>query len=143
MSYKIAIASSDQININLHFGGAQEFLIYEVGESGTYSLLEIRGEAEGTAESCQEVCNNGCESGEKKGGCGKSSQSDNPKVLLIADCRCVICKKVGFHIQKQLEKRAITTFDVEGSIEEALQKVTFYFNRVDRHQTLRGIANQV
>lgn len=147
MSYKIAVASSNQINIDLNFGGAFEFLIYEVKDSGEYNLLETRSTLQQKDEikgelSCDTGCNSVCKSGcEGSSGCG-DSQSDSPKVLLISDCRCVICKKVGFNIQKQLEKKAITTFDVDGTIEEALHKITTYFSRIDHHQTLRGIANQ-
>lgn len=153
ISYKIAIASSEQINIDLNFGGAKKFLIYEVKDNGSYNLLEIRNVNNGEekleieleveiANECEKTCNSGCNNGhEGSGGCS-DSQADSPKVLLILDCRCVICKKVGFQIQKQLEKKAITTFDVEGEITKTLDKITKYFYRVDNHQTLRGIANQ-
>lgn len=146
MSYRIAIASSDLIHINLNFGGATDFLIYEVMEEGKYSLLEIRNvmgeEREAKVKKCDTHCTSSCqEFGETKGSCS-DSQADSPKVLLISDCRCVICKKVGFHIQKQLEKKAIITFDVEGEIRETLDKITRYYNLVDHHQTLRGISKQ-
>lgn len=39
-----------------------------------------------------------------------------PKVQLLSDCRCIVCKKIGFNIQKQLEKLAlikITKLDIE------------------------------
>jgi predicted Fe-Mo cluster-binding NifX family protein len=150
MSYKIAVASSDQINIDLNFGGAFEFLIYEVDENGTYHLVEIRSvsqqrEASNVDLNCNTGCNLVCKSdGEQSnsGGCG-NAQSEHPTVLLLTDCRCILCKKVGFHIQKQLEKKAIITFDVVGKIDDSIQKITTYFHRVDHHQTLRGIANQI
>lgn len=154
MAYKIAVASSDQIRIDLNFGAAVEFLIYEVRDNGEYNFLEIRNASPKIKEDradlscetgCNSVYNSSCErdsSCERNSSCGES-QSSNPKVLLIADCRCVICKKVGLHIQKELEKKAITTFDVDGRIEDTLNKITSYFYRIDHHQTLRGIANQI
>ena len=39
---KIAVGSSDGVNITEHFGKAQEFLIYEVNQEGDYQLLETR-----------------------------------------------------------------------------------------------------
>ena len=42
MSYKIALASSDGTNIDVHFGAAGSFLIYEVSDEGAFSLLERR-----------------------------------------------------------------------------------------------------
>lgn len=54
----------------------------------------------------------GCGTG---GGCG-SAGGTFPKVQLLSDCRCIVCKKIGFNIQKQLEKLAlikITKLDIE------------------------------
>jgi nitrogen fixation protein NifX len=134
MPYKIAVASSDGVNIDMNFGSAHEFFIYEVGERGECALLEIREAVKeaGEPSACKDRC--------KGGGC-EGSRENHPKVDFIADCRCVICKKIGFHIQKQLEKKAVSTFDVEGKIEDTLEKITWYFHRVDHHQTLRGMAN--
>lgn len=39
---KVAVASTDGIHINEHFGRASEFMIYEVDEEGKYSLIENR-----------------------------------------------------------------------------------------------------
>ena len=41
MSYRIAVASSDGISIDLHFGEADHFLIYEV-EGMEYTLMGER-----------------------------------------------------------------------------------------------------
>ena len=41
MSVKVAIASSDGINIDLHFGQAESFLIYEL-KAGKFELTEKR-----------------------------------------------------------------------------------------------------
>lgn len=140
MAYKIAVASSDQININQTFGSALQFLIYEVDDTGNYSLVGRRQETK-NASSCASIGGTGCGSGCQSGGCG-SGGDEIPKVTLLSDCRCIICKKIGFKVQKQLEKKAITSFDVECKIEEALHKITLYFKRVDDHETLRGIARK-
>lgn len=129
MSYKIAIASSDQANIDLNFGSAAQFLIYEVSDDGAFGFLERRA-----VSTCSDK-------GECKGGGCHGSGPSNPRVDSIADCRCVLSKKTGTPILKQLDKKAISSFEVEGDIEEALHKITMYFHRVDHHQTLRGIAN--
>lgn len=159
MSYKIAIASSDEIHINETFGSAKAFHIYEVTD-GTYVKAEVRNvedESEAVDEAVQPVqtvnkqencqgsntcgTNNGC----GNGGCGSNagggcsgSEGASRKVELVSDCRCIVCKKIGFHVQKQLERRAITSFDVSCSVEEALTKISSYFQKVDSHQSLRG-----
>lgn len=138
MSYKIAAASEDGEQINLNFGAAQRFLIYEVNEDGVWTLLEERSVPEGLKEP------SGCGSqscGSGEGGChGSGAVSRN--VDLLSDCRCIVCKKIGFPIQKQFEKKTISTFEISGSLNEVLDKITLYFYRSDHHQTLKGIAKQ-
>ncbi len=177
MSYKIAIASSDGENVDVHFGAAEQFYIYEVEET-KYQLAEVRkyetaeddladhtGSSGGISAGCSSgtdggvdtsYVNNsesdcgdvtGCGAGTGGGcgagngsGCGSGAGGLNPRVELISDCRCVVCTKIGFHVQKQLEKLAIVSFDVTTSVSEALDKITFYFNRVDKHESLRGCS---
>lgn len=81
----------------------------------------------------------GCASGGSgsDGGCGGAGNG-SAKVELISDCRCIVCKKIGFHIQKQLERKAISAFDVSCSVEEALEKISYYFKRIDNHESLRA-----
>ena len=45
MAYKIAIASSDGINLDIHFGAAQSFLIYAVKDDFLHkkAILSCRG----------------------------------------------------------------------------------------------------
>jgi hypothetical protein len=160
MSYKIAVASGDGINIDLSFGAASAFDIYEA-EGTVYRLSETRqyvplreneADAPGRRDSASQengVCSpasgqcgscgsqSGCNS---SGGCGGGGEASS-KVQLISDCRCIICKKIGFPIQKQLEKLAITGFDVDCTVEEALTKITAYLDKIDNHQSLRGIQH--
>lgn len=145
MSYKIAVASSDGKQIDETFGSASGFMIYEVSDGG-YQKLEKRvftrkESAEGsktdpsgcrTTDGC---AGDGCHN--SAGGCG-GQDGASAKVELVADCRCVVCQKIGFPIQKQLERRAISAFDVSCSVEEALDKISFYFGRIDNHESLRG-----
>ena len=133
MAYKIAIASSDGKNVDLHFGAAQSFLIYEVEDNGSFSEQEKRDVPE-TAESSNGSCGNGgagCHG--NGGGCGQGA-GISPKVELIGDCRCVVAAKIGFNVVKQLERKAIASFDVETTVQEALEKITKYFYSVDNHK---------
>lgn len=136
MSYKIAIASSDNESINETFGSAKSFVIYEV-TNGVYQRTEERiSDAEETVS--KNNCNSGgCgNAGGCSSGCGGQGEASS-KVELISDCRAVVCKKIGFHIQKQLERKAIAAFDVSCTINEALDKITAYYSRIDRHESLR------
>lgn len=139
MAYKIAVASSDGQQVDLHFGGAKVFTIYEVDEDG-YREVEKREvpkeEQETQQAGCQSGCASGCGQGNGSGhGCGGGETSKT--VELLSDCRCIVCLKIGHKILKQLERKAITAFDVGCSVEEALQKITAYYKKVDTHQSLR------
>lgn len=137
MSYKIAVASSDGIKVDDSFGATPHFMIYEV-ENGSYHLLEKR-------KSPTEDINTGLketEASKENGGCGCGhgngcSGMESEKVRMIADCRCVVCTKIGFHAQKQLERKAVTAFDVSCLVADALDKITYYFNQMDRHEVFR------
>ena len=141
MAYRIAVGSSDGINIDLKFGEVEKFIIYEVDNS-EYKKLEIRSvtKAENQTKTEKEECSsNGCESGGCSGnGHGCSGPSDvTDRVLLIDDCRCVVCAKIGFQAQKQFERKAISVFDIECKITDALDKITAYYEKVDGHKSLR------
>lgn len=144
MSYKIAVASSDGKQIDETFGSAGRFIIYEV-TNNTYKKAEERVFCEAEADKERVLCkpSEGCGSGSGCGageGCGKAGEG-SAKVELILDCRCVVCRKIGFHIQKQLERKAISAFDVSCSVEEALEKLSYYFDRMDKHESLRVQKN--
>jgi predicted Fe-Mo cluster-binding NifX family protein len=153
MSYKIAVASSDGKQIDETFGSAKRLIIYEVTE-GIYRRLEERVFCEEETDHKDVSIVNGCHSpsdckkegscGATGGGCGSTTGGGcggageaSAKVELVSDCRCVVCKKIGFHIQKQLERKAISAFDVTCPVEEALEKISHYFTRMDNHESLR------
>ena len=147
MSYLIAVATSDAKVVDLGFGAAKGFHIYEV-EGTEYKEKEYREFAEeDTAEQEAEGCGqdgqgSGCGGqtagcgGNSGGGCGGAGGASK-KVELIADCRSLVCQKIGFQAQKQLEKKAIAGFDVDCSVDEALAKIAAYFDKIDNHVSLR------
>ena len=51
--YKVAVATNDGVNVNVHFGHAAAFDIYEVDEaSGKYEKIEVRLKPEHCDGSC-------------------------------------------------------------------------------------------
>ena len=143
MAYLIAIGSSNGENVDLKFGETKQFFIYRV-EDKNVELEEIRKAESATGPSakapeaqgnCNSSCNNGGCSGNGHG-CGGGGEVLE-KVALIEDCRCVVCKKVGFQAQKQFEKKAISVFDIEVTVSEALEKITSYYYKIDHRQSLR------
>lgn len=144
MSIKVAIASSDGLNIDLHFGQANAFFIYEL-KGSKFKLTEKRELPAGVNEptspeklSAQNFgggCNGGgfgCGSG---GGCGGSGGGCGggaagplaPAVELLLDCRSVVAAQIGRGMRRQFERNAISVFDIELPIEEALNKLAAYY----------------
>ncbi len=144
MSIKVAIASSDGLNINLHFGQANAFFIYEL-KGSKFELTEKRELPAGANEptspevpSPQEFgggCNGGgfgCGSGGgcggAGGGCGGGAAGPlAPAVELLLDCRSVVAAQIGQGMRRQFERKAISVFDIELPIEEALNKLAVYY----------------
>ena len=145
MAYKIAVASSDGVNVDLHFGAAAEFLIYNVNDEGSFELLGKRkieekaaekdkgteGASEGGQNCGTKNCGSGCGNG-NGGGCG-GADGPSARVEQICDVRAVVAAKIGFNVTKALEKKAISGFDVECPVQDALEKITKYFFSVDNH----------
>lgn len=142
MGYFIAVATSDGNAVDLKFGQADKFYIYRVEDKNIVldGIREVKGSSEeNKVTSCgngsgSSSCGSGC-SGNGQG-CGGSAEVIG-KVALIEDCRSVVAKKVGFQAQKQFEKKAISVFDVECSVDEALEKITSYYYKIDHRQSLR------
>jgi nitrogen fixation protein NifX len=102
MTVKIAFASSDRKAVNQHFGAAEAFAIYELGESET-RLVAVAEFIE-TAMDGHE---------------GKLAA----KVELLGDCAAVYCNAVGASAIQQLLAKSIQPMRVdEGTlIDELLQ----------------------
>ena len=138
MSIKVALASSDKTNIDLHFGQATQFEIYEL-RGDHFEFLDTRNapKSEATSEDtlaygggCGSGFGGGCGSGcgGFGGGCGGGGSGQvSPTVQLLLDCRSVVAAQVGQNVRRQFERNAVSVFDIELPIEEALQKLAAYY----------------
>ena len=124
MSYKIAVATTDEIHVDQTFGAASGFVIYEV-ENGTARKSEYR-EYVPSAET---------QTAGEPVRCGGNGNADTheAKSALVSDCRCVVCTKIGMHVQKNLQLKAISAFDVQCTVAEALDKLTAYYHKIDKN----------
>lgn len=96
---KIAVASSDGINADLHFGKANHFSIYEFNEEKAI-FLEIRDVS--LAE-------------------GEKHQWKRP-LEIIDDCDVVICVQAGINGKFGLGQKGIKLVEDEGTVEEVLDR---------------------
>ena len=144
MSIKVAIASSDGLNVDLHFGQAKSFLIYEL-KGSKFELTEKRElpvlENESTLpDAATELnfgggcggggfgCGSGSGCGGSGGGCGGGATGPlAPAVELLLDCRSVVAAQIGQGMGRQFQRNAISVFDIELPIEEARNKLAAYY----------------
>lgn len=133
MSIKVAIASSDKTNIDLHFGQASQFEIYELN-GDHFDFLETR-EAPKAEQTAEEVpagdagCSSGfgCGSGCGSGCGGGAGGPVSPVVESLLDCRAIVAAQIGLNVRRQFERNAVSVFDIELPIEKALSKLAAYY----------------
>jgi predicted Fe-Mo cluster-binding NifX family protein len=119
MSYKIAVASSDGVNIDLHFGRADQFHIVEVEDDGSFRFAEVRRNGVPVPD----------EPDEERGGCGGGGCKLDTG--LIADCAYVFALRIGAHAYRSLAAQGITAFDLDDNIKSSVQRLIDYNKRLD------------
>ena len=119
MGIKIAIATSNGDYVDGHFGAAPSFEIYELVENDfqkiedrVIKLPEDYKPAE-TTSSCACAC----------------AGLIPYKVEALKDCKAVVCLRIGPGAKRQLENNGISAFDIECSVDEALEKLAAYYKK--------------
>lgn len=111
--YKIAVASSDGIVVNSHFGRAEDFLIYRLeidneNDCWLKEFIELRKVAP--------VCQGG-------------NHDDNrlqETAKLFSDCKYVLVSRIGQGATFALEGKGITPMELPGMIDESIEKLIVY-----------------
>ena len=118
MSYKIAVATSNEVDIDLGFGQCELFSIYEVSDNGEYGIAEKREVKVDESELPPDF------------GTMKCAGRAIVKSDKLSDCRAVICSEIGFKVRKNLNSRGISVFDIEGTIDKVIRKIIDYYSRI-------------
>jgi len=105
---KVAIASSNGKDINLHFGHAETFYIYTINNS-TPELVETRS----VSRFCTPESNH-----------GKNNGVFEKFIALLGDCDILLCESIGYHVAKRLESEGIRPYMLECDIETGLSAVS-------------------
>ena len=101
---KVAIASTDGVNVNEHFGRAAFFRIYEVDEK-SHDFLEIRD----AVAACQQK--------------RVHNQTNFDLTLnLISDCDAIIVSRIGEGAAAYIIRKGFRVFEVCGKIDAVLDK---------------------
>lgn len=104
-TYKVAVASTDGIVVNQHFGRTERFLIYEIEKNNVHNTGEIR--------CVSPVCS-----------CGNHDDSMLENNLRqIQDCRYLLVSKIGMGASAKAEQLGITPMELPDMIEESIRKV--------------------
>lgn len=104
---RIAVATRGGGKVNVHFGHAREFLVYDVSGK-SLRLLGVR--------KVQAYCN----------GTADCSSPDSKSIILedtaamLADCQVLLCSGIGKAPSRMLQERGLATLIRKGDIEELL-----------------------
>lgn len=102
---KIAVASSDGIVVNSHFGHASKFYIYEMGEK-EHPLIEIR--------KVIPVCKGGNHDDEKL----------KENMERLGDCQYMLVSRIGYGAAAIAQEKGIEPFEIPGIISESIEQLT-------------------
>lgn len=108
MEYKIAVASSDGIVVNSHFGKARDFYIYQMDDKERIHFLEKR--------SVTPVCEGGNHDDEKL----KTSLEK------LKDCKYLLVSRIGSGAANIAESFGIDSYEIPGIIEESVEQLIKY-----------------
>lgn len=107
-TYKVAVASSDGIVVNQHFGRAKTFYIYEVEGKGQHGLLEIR--------SVVPVCHGG----------NHDDKELRNNIHKLKDCKYILVSRIGTVAANLVEQSGIVPMELPGMIEDSIGKLITY-----------------
>lgn len=111
MTIQVAVASVDGLAVNQHFGRAERFLIYRIGEDGRTELAEDRP--------VRRACGNG----------DHETEALAAAAAALADCRFALVARIGPAAEKALAKRGVLAFETAGPVERALGKLAAHLSR--------------
>ena len=102
---KLAIATSDGFTVNEHFGHANFFRVYELGNTD-YTFIEVRD----AVAACQHSL-------------GHDTTRFDKIIELLSDCDAVLVQKIGEGAAAYLIERGVRVFEVSGPIDGVLKKL--------------------
>ncbi len=101
---KIAIATSDGVTVNEHFGHAKFFRVFELTDTG-YTFLEVRD----AVAACQHQL-------------GHDTTRFDKIIELLSDCDALLVQKIGEGAAAYLISKNVRVFEVSGMIDAVLKK---------------------
>ncbi|MDR3310846.1 MAG: hypothetical protein LBS90_05820 [Oscillospiraceae bacterium] len=115
--YRVAVGTTDGIEITEHFGRAESFWIYEIDrETDEIAIADKRIFAP------------------KEGACGDESETPahdggSERFAAVSDCNIVLVAQIGFRSQKTLTLKQIVPLERTGDVSDALARVAKSYKR--------------
>lgn len=106
--YKIAVASSDGIVVNDHFGRAKDFYIYQIEDEEQIRFREKR--------SVIPVCECGNHDHEKL----------KTNLEKMKDCKYLLVSRIGSGAADMAAELGIESYEIPGMIEESIEQLIKY-----------------
>ncbi|AIF49600.1 nitrogenase cofactor biosynthesis protein NifB [Pelosinus sp. UFO1] len=103
-AYKIAVTSKHGKLVDLHFGHATEFLIYQ-GKGNEFTLLESR--------KAEQYCSGISD-------CDTDEERKSAAMQAVADCDAVLTMRIGYHGQKRLSEQGVMSVEYCYTVEDGL-----------------------
>ena len=102
---RVAIATTDGVSVNEHFGRANFFRVYQL-DGDSYQYIDTRD----AVAACQHPRTH--------------SQTDFDRIIdLLSDCDALFVQKIGEGAAAYLIEKNVRVFEVNGEIEPLLKKV--------------------
>ena len=106
--YKVAVASTDGKNIDVHYGKADKFFIYQIDDEAGFDFIEVRN----TKPACF--------------GSGHLVAEMERSTSQFTDCRYVVAARIGSGAAASLAAKGISGMELPETIDDALIKVQKY-----------------
>ncbi len=113
MGIRVAVASSDNIVVNQHFGHTQQFYIYDINGESDFQYIEERR------------VNPPCSIGEH------NQSILEEAVQRVLDCQYVLCYRIGGGASNLLFSNGVHSYEIGDYIETSLNRLWDIVSRRD------------
>lgn len=129
--YRIAVASSDGINVDSSVGGSSFFYIYEIEKGSIINVSRLYLDHE--EDDCQKEDHKevtGC-SGKRCGQALKGCRGKDALKFLdeFNDVTCIIVNKAGPKVKDAFALKAISVLETDIDVKTAVDKAIIYFDK--------------
>lgn len=105
VKFRVAVATTDGIVVNQHFGRADTFRIYDINRDDSIRFIEER--------KVVPICQSGMHDASKM----------RERSAELSDCRYVLVSRIGNGAANALEQEGISPMELPGIIEESIARL--------------------